>query len=125
MQTQTVWQLNKAEDLSGFLASSQNVALWRRRSYPGAAALFDSVLPDLGDFRQVLQPEQVRHSLASLFPARFWRNPLALEWVDDVSGLVRSFCQELDVPHCQVQFDRQRPCVRYHADNVLMRLVCT
>jgi hypothetical protein len=125
MQTQTVWQLNRAEDLSGFLASSQNIALWRRISYPGSAALFDSVLPDLGDFRQVLQPDQVRHRLASQFPARFWRNPLALEWVDDVAGLVRAFCQELNAPHCQVQFDRQRPCVRYHADNVLMRLVCT
>ena len=125
MQTQSIWSLNQAEDLLGFFASSQSLALWRRKPYPGSAAMMDSVLPDLCEFRQVLSADQVRHSLAPVFPARFWRNPLALEWLDDVTDLVRYFCRELDIPQCKVQLDQQRSCVRYHADNVSLRLVCT
>ncbi|MBX3167570.1 MAG: DUF1826 domain-containing protein [Candidatus Eremiobacteraeota bacterium] len=125
MKTQSIWPLNKAEDLLGFRSSPQSLALWRRKPYPGSAAMLDSILPDLSEFRQILSPDQVRHRLASAFPARFWRNPLALDWLDDVTGLVGVFCRELEVPHCQLQFDKQRPCVRYHADNVPLRLVCT
>lgn len=125
MKTQSIWPLSKAEDLLGFRSSSQSLALWQRQPYPGSAALMDSILPDLSDFKQVLSADQVRHRLASVFPARFWRNPLALDWLDDVVALTGVFCRELQVPHCQLQLDKQRSCVRYHADNVPLRLVCT
>lgn len=125
MQTRSIWSLTKAEDLLGFSASNQNLALWRRSPYPGAAALFDSVLPDLGPFSQVLAPQQLATALQEAFPARFWRNPLGAEWLADVSALTRAFCQEMQAPHCKVQLDRDRPCVRFHADNVPLRLICT
>lgn len=124
MQTQTIWPLTKAEDLLGFSTSLQPLALWRRPPAPGSAALMDSVLPELGEFRQVLSPEELRHRLASAFPARFWRNPVGLEWLQDVTELTQVFCRELAVTHCQVQLEKERPCVRYHADNVPLRLVC-
>lgn len=125
MQTHSIWSLHKAEDLLGFQASPQALALWRRQPHPETAALLDSVLADLNDFSEILSLEQIRQRLVSVFPARFWDSPLAHAWLEDVFGLATSFCRELQVPQCKLQLDKQRPCVRYHADNVLLRLVCT
>ncbi len=125
MQTQSIWLLHKAEDLLGFTSSPQSLALWRRTPFPGAGALMDSVLSELSPFAQVLAPDQVRLALAPAFPAGFWRSPLAAEWLEDVVGLVTAFCRELGVDQCKLQLDKDRPCVRYHADNVPLRLVCT
>lgn len=125
MQTQSIWLLHKAEDLLGFVASPLSLAWWRRTPYPGAGALMDSVVADVSPFSQVLAPDDVHQAMTSAFPAHFWRNPLALEWLEDVTRLVAAFCRELGVEQCKVQLDKDRPCVRYHADNVPLRLVCT
>ena len=125
MQTKSIWSLTKADDLLGFSAGHQNLALWRRPSYPGAAALLDSVLPELAPFQQVVSPGQLAAVLHQAFPARFWRNPLGAEWLADVTALTDAFCREMEVSQCKVQLDRDRPCVRFHADNVPLRLICT
>ncbi|MBN9416986.1 hypothetical protein ABS71_05055 [bacterium SCN 62-11] len=125
MITSSHWSLRQAEDLLGFRASSENLAFWRRSPYPGAAALWDSVLPEVTPFKQHLAPDQLAEAFQPVFPARFWRNPLGAEWLADVTALTDAFCREMQVSQCQVQLDRDRPCVRYHADNVVMRLICT
>lgn len=125
MQTQSIWPIHKAQDLSGFLSSSCSAALWKRSSPPGFAALADSVTAELAPFSQFLSPDQVKPALVEAFPACFWSTALALAWVADVTELVGSFCRELSIPQCKVQLDKDRPCVRFHADNVQIRLVCT
>ncbi|MBS2037261.1 DUF1826 domain-containing protein [bacterium] len=125
MQTQSIWPFTKPQDLLGFCKSSCSAALWPRQSPPGFAALVDSVASQLTPFRQTLSSLQVRQALAMALPAAFWQSPLAFEWVDDVTRLVDAFCRDLGVRQCRVQLDLDRPCVRFHADNVNLRLVCT
>jgi len=124
LPTDQLWGFTSASELAGFAASSCSGALWSREVPGGSDALFDSVLSDLSQFRKVLAPEQVSHALAQAFPARFWRDPLSVFWLGDVTALCTVFCAEIGTRQCFVQLDRDRPCVRYHADNVNLRMVC-
>jgi len=125
MQTKTIWNLQSAQDLRGFLASPCSLARWGRTPPPGSAELFDSVLKDFHDCKFEVRPATVPETLLPLFPSHFWREPLAEAWAHDVELLCRAFCQEITADDCLMLLDCDRPCQRFHADNVLMRLVCT
>ena len=124
MQTQQIWTLSQAQDLLGFMASSCSGAIWHRAQPDGSAALLDRLLEEIGEFGQDLTPEQVAPTLKKALPDSFWRDPLGSDWLTDVVELCRVFCQEIGASACRVQLHQDRPCVRFHADNVPVRLVC-
>lgn len=109
----------------GFLASPCSGAIWERLAAPGSPQLFDAHLEAFGEFRQVLRPDQVARTLSSLFPESFWTHPLGPIWAQDVEALCQAFCREIRQDCCQLHLDCERPCQRFHADNLLIRLVCT
>lgn len=124
MQTQQIWTLSRAQDLMGFMASSCSGAIWHRNPADGSAALLDRLLEVVGEFDQDLAPEQVELRLKEFLPDTFLRNKFAGDWLKDVVELCRVFCQEMGASACRVQLDQDRPCLRFHADNVPVRLVC-
>ena len=116
-----VLNFDQQHSLTRLVEPEYNGALWPR------PARLQSLVERLCDrelgWKQKLSPEEVIPQLESHFDWVKDRRGL-LEWLEDVQQLVAAFCQLLKEERCGVHLEDQRPCQRFHADNLNYRLVC-
>ena len=127
MQTtiRELFPFDHAQGLLGFCSSPASGALWRRQPPDPFHSFIDTLLVSKPVMeRQEFAPDEVAQAVLSICPASLHNHPCLAGWLQDIEALCSAFCQELGDSKCLVHLDTDRPCQRFHADNLLIRLVC-
>lgn len=124
LSNSSLWNFSSLQELEGFRHSQSSGALWQRPVPEGFLDFADSWIELRPPLREVLTPAQVAPRLLQLAPTRLADHPCCSLWVEDVSRLCHGYCSLLERSDCLVHLDYERPCQRFHADNLEIRLVC-
>ena len=127
--SQSTLIVSASSDLRALAESDCNSALWERQVPQGSREFFLQVLnhPIACSFEVV--PAQARQRLeqhlATVLPQGLREHHLYTLWLNDLVELILSFGLMHRLDRVAFQLDTERPCQRFHADSLEMRLVCT
>lgn len=117
-----IWSFAQPEELLGFFNSDKHAALCQRSAQ--GQSFFDELCKYPVTFRAQLRPSEVIPSLLQHCLSWIPESAFLHYWLTDVAQLCQVYCQELGLEKAVVHLDMERPCQRFHADNLTLRLVC-
>jgi len=104
-------------------------AIWRRQTSAEFQHWIDSLAPEqLPSARQILEPQNVRDTVADLFDATDTADDPEQAWlINDIATLSDVFARLMDAPFLRLRLDvlKTNACRRFHIDAVTARLICT
>lgn len=125
-----IWSFSKPHQLKGFVPSDCNGALWERTPPPESPDFFDRLLGRWSGASIVSGSSErelgaALERLRSALPAELLHDPMITVWMADLQRLALLYAQAAGTPpRLHLLLDTERPCQRFHADNLPLRLVC-
>jgi len=126
----TVLRADSLEALKGFGKRSDQLGIWERGTPAGAEVFFQQLrtIPELlvkGKVHVRSADADIRALLEGAIPEEFRAQAFYEVWLADMARLCEAFCYIHGVEEASFWLGARRSCVRYHTDNVPMRMLVT
>ncbi len=124
-----IFKATNLKELSGFSDSSYQLGLLERNTPQNAREFMQKLLQFsfkiTGEVTKENAAEDIQNLLQHQIPDELQDNPFYNEWISDMAGICKIFCDTLSDNTIRFSLGSTRGCTRYHTDNISMRLLVT